>query len=80
MTAPIFPETPAWMSDASCAEIGGEPFFEEVGASSRQAIAICRACPVREQCLQYALDNQEAWGLWGGLLPHQRRRLRRDAA
>ncbi|WP_332645073.1 WhiB family transcriptional regulator [Aeromicrobium sp.] len=73
-------ETPAWMSDARCAEIGGEPFFEEVGASSRQAIAICHSCPVREQCLQYALDNHEAWGLWGGLLPLQRQQLKKGAA
>jgi WhiB family redox-sensing transcriptional regulator len=32
---------------------------------------------VREECLQYALDNSEKFGIWGGLSERERRRLRR---
>ena len=36
------------------------------------AISICRYCPVRLSCLQYALEHREVHGIWGGLMPHQR--------
>ena len=43
----------------------------------RIAAAICNGCPVQEPCLEYALDNVERFGIFGGTTEKQRRRLRR---
>lgn len=45
------------------------------GVSYQAARPICAACPVRPDCLQYALDAGEEHGLWGGLDPDERARL-----
>ena len=68
-----------WRADALCAEVGGDMWFpdknsnESVNNHVRQAKAICRQCPVAVQCLQFALDNQEYYGIWGGLTYRERR-------
>jgi hypothetical protein len=41
-------------------------------ADARECKALCRQCPVRSECLQQALDNQEPWGIWGGLTVEER--------
>jgi WhiB family redox-sensing transcriptional regulator len=40
---------------------------------------ICRDCPVRAICLDWALANGQEAGIWGGLTEDQRRRLHRHA-
>lgn len=72
---------PEWQDDALCAEIGLELFFPEKGESwhMRHAKKVCADCPVRAECLQYALDNHERFGVWGGLSERQRRLLERAA-
>jgi WhiB family redox-sensing transcriptional regulator len=42
------------------------------------AKALCAECPLREQCLKWAIDNGEVFGVWGGYTPRERRRLRRN--
>lgn len=37
---------------------------------------LCEACPVKSECLAYALANPELHGIWGGLTPRERSRLR----
>lgn len=37
------------------------------------AVAVCATCPVVQQCQQYAIANEEEFGVWGGLTPEQRR-------
>ncbi|MCH4249482.1 MAG: WhiB family transcriptional regulator [Microbacteriaceae bacterium] len=69
----------AWQSDALCAQTDPEAFFPEKGGSTRDAKRICESCEVREQCLQYALEHDERFGIWGGLSERERRRLRRRA-
>lgn len=39
------------------------------------ALEICRACPVINECLDYALEHRELEGVWGGTTPRQRRRI-----
>jgi len=69
-----------WMSDALCAETAPEMFFPEKGTSSAAAKKVCAACDVRERCLEYALSNNLLDGIYGGLSPKERARLRRSAA
>lgn len=67
----------AWQADALCAQTDPEAFFPEKGGSTREAKRICENCEVRAQCLEYALQNDERFGIWGGLSERERRRLRR---
>lgn len=66
-----------WVDEAVCAETFADAFFPEKGEPqhSRAAKQICEQCPVRLPCLQFAVDNQERFGIWGGLSERERRRL-----
>ena len=67
-----------WQEQALCAQTDPEAFFPEKGGSNREAKRICQACAVRDECLEYALLNDERFGIWGGLSERERRRLKRD--
>lgn len=69
----------AWQADALCAQTDPEAFFPEKGGSTRDAKKICAQCEVKAECLEYALTNDERFGIWGGLSERERRRLRRRA-
>ena len=69
----------SWQEQALCAETDPEAFFPEKGGSTREAKKICTGCEVKAQCLEYALANDERFGIWGGLSERERRRLRRAA-
>ena len=66
----------AWRLDALCAETDPEAFFPEKGGSTREAKRVCLGCSVRTECLEFALDNDERFGIWGGLSERERRRVR----
>jgi WhiB family redox-sensing transcriptional regulator len=70
----------AWRDQALCAQTDPESFFPEKGCSSREAKKVCVECVVKAECLQYALDHDERFGIWGGLSERERRRLRRAYA
>ena len=72
--------TRAWQNKANCLGVDPELFFPERGASTREAKEVCRGCIVREQCLEFALQNGEKFGIWGGLSERERRRIRRQRA
>lgn len=67
-----------WMEDALCAQVDTELFYPEKGGSTRNAKQTCMACPVREQCLDFALENDERHGIWGGASERERRVLARE--
>ena len=69
----------AWQEQALCAQTDPEAFFPEKGGSTRDAKTICTTCEVRGECLEYALQNDERFGIWGGLSERERRKLRRRA-
>lgn len=71
--------TLSWQSDSLCAQTDPEAFFPEKGGSTRDAKKICTSCEVRNQCLEYALANDERFGIWGGLSERERRKLRKRA-
>jgi WhiB family redox-sensing transcriptional regulator len=72
-------EALAWQSDSLCAQTDPEAFFPEKGGSTREAKKICGSCEVRDRCLEYALENDERFGIWGGLSERERRKLRKRA-
>jgi WhiB family redox-sensing transcriptional regulator len=69
----------SWQTDSLCAQTDPEAFFPEKGGSTRDAKKICTSCEVRNQCLEYALQNDERFGIWGGLSERERRKLRKRA-
>jgi len=69
----------SWQTDALCAQTDPEAFFPEKGGSTRDAKRICGSCDVRGECLEYALQNDERFGIWGGLSERERRKLKRRA-
>lgn len=66
-----------WMVGAPCAETDPEAYFPEKGGTTRDAKRVCGGCDIRSRCLQYALDRDERFGVWGGLSERERRRLKR---
>src|SRR5262245_42341544 len=74
------PFSPSTTPFRSCAQTDPEAFFPEKGGSTREAKRVCWSCEVRAECLQYALDNDERFGIWGGFSERERRRLKRQAA
>jgi WhiB family transcriptional regulator, redox-sensing transcriptional regulator len=69
-----------WVLEAKCLDADPEAFFPEKGGSTREAKRICAACPVRNECLEHALSNDERFGIWGGLSERERRRMKRFSA
>jgi WhiB family transcriptional regulator, redox-sensing transcriptional regulator len=67
-----------WWLSALCAETDPEAFFPERGASTTTAKAVCALCTVRAECLEYAIENDERFGIWGGTSENERRQLRRS--
>ena len=67
----------AWQERALCAQTDPEAFFPEKGGSTREAKKVCMSCEVRVECLDYALAQDERFGIWGGLSERERRRLKR---
>ncbi|MEX0658663.1 MAG: WhiB family transcriptional regulator [Egibacteraceae bacterium] len=76
----MIPETLPWAPSAKCLQGDPEAFFPEKGGSTREAKRMCTLCDVREECLDYALANEERFGIWGGLSERERRRLKRMAS
>ena len=68
-----------WMTEALCAQIGGDLWFPDQGGPVQAAKNICATCPVRAECLEFALAAVEnPVGVWGGTSPNERRRLRQE--
>jgi WhiB family redox-sensing transcriptional regulator len=73
----------SWTARAACRRADPELFFP-IGSSGPAALKqiaaakeICARCPVREQCLRFALGTGQDYGIWGGLTADERRRMRR---
>ena len=68
----------AWMTLANCRGMDPQLFFPERGTNYLEARAVCDPCVVKQDCLDYALNNRERHGIWGGYSERERRTLRRD--
>ncbi len=72
-----YPEAPPWKEDAACRGTDPDVFFPSRGEDLVVARAVCAGCPVRGECLDFALAHNEKFGVWGGLSERERRRVRR---
>jgi WhiB family redox-sensing transcriptional regulator len=71
----------ALLDDIACRGEDTTLFFptsSDDTAPAQAAIAICRRCPHQDECLQWALDTKQGYGIWGGTTPAQRRIMRRN--
>lgn len=65
-----------WRSQAKCAGYNTDEFFPAVGSNARFIHEFCETCPVVAECLDYALENQLDYGIWGGTSVNQRADIR----
>jgi WhiB family redox-sensing transcriptional regulator len=72
-------EPQPWYERAACRGRDADCFFPEKGGSTRAAKRICQTCVVQVECLEYALANDERFGIWGGMSERERRRLKKRA-
>ena len=70
-----------WVDQALCAQVGDTDLWypEKLrgAAATKDAKAVCRRCPVVEECLEYALRRGESHGVWGGRSAKERQRMKR---
>jgi WhiB family redox-sensing transcriptional regulator len=74
-----FEERP-WAAFGSCRGADPDLFFPGSDGEPDEGLKICGGCPVREECLTWALDTRIAYGIWGGMTERERRRLLRRSA
>lgn len=69
-----------WMGEAACRGMDTRRFFPERGAMAvpESLARVCGACPVRQECLAFALRSSLEHGIWGGYNQDGRQRLRRQ--
>lgn len=70
-----------WREKALCIGKDTDWFFPEMGVKGaaeqvRSVKAFCQACSVREMCLVTAIEDDEQFGIWGGLTPKERNKLK----
>ncbi|MFF1916172.1 WhiB family transcriptional regulator [Streptomyces sp. NPDC058239] len=70
----------SWRHESACQWIDPELFFpagfgDEARRSIQQAKKICAVCPVRQECLDWAVDTRQSFGVWGGLAEDERQDL-----
>ena len=68
----------SWRKLAACRSAEPDLFFPAVpsdltSGQAERAKALCRACPVRRECLQFALATRQSYGVWGGMTELERR-------
>jgi len=78
----VNPSDSSWRKQAACRGMNVDIFVPEGPGNLLylEARTVCETCPVRLPCLEFALDNCEEIGMYGGLTPRERRSLRRSTA
>ena len=66
---------PSTWDDAACRRGDLEVWFDHDQELRNIAIAICQTCPVKVECLAYALEHRMDYGIWGGKTERERRTI-----
>lgn len=74
---------PSWRLNGACVNLASDDFYPEGGQRQvriayDRARVLCAECPVAQRCLEYALDNEERHGMWGGATPAEREDILRS--
>ena len=65
----------SWMPLGKCAGTQDPVFYHDEAIKNGAFMRFCGPCPVRTECLAYAIANDETHGIWGGTTPHARRQM-----
>jgi len=66
-----------WHLRAACRGQGPDDFVRGPRSDYGKTVELCQSCPVRQQCLEYALTDDSIMGMWGGTTDVDRREIRR---
>lgn len=80
MIPPLAEHDPDWMDFAACRGKDPSVFFFEDTSPNHEARQLCITCPVRMDCLEYAVEHEKDWGVWAGVTARVRLTLRRFKA
>jgi len=69
-----------WRDHAACKDHDVDLWFPNKGDRGLEAKAICRTCPVRAECLEFALLRPSVLGVWGGSTEFERLQMRRTGS
>lgn len=72
-------QTPDWMEQAACRGYPTSWWFPGAGEDVERGKAICETCPVKTECLDYAVEHRIRVGIWGGTTATRRIRAWQDA-
>ena len=73
-------EEQPWSALAACRGFDPAIFFPGQDGNADPALRVCESCSVREECLEYAIQTRQRYGVWGGTTERQRRRILRRSA
>ena len=62
-------------NDIACKDVDTNLFFSELKSKIEKAKTICNSCPVKSECLEFALNDGIEFGIFGGATPHERKQL-----
>ena len=79
MTFPLL-NGEAWVAEALCAQVDAGIFYPDKGdkEAAYDAQQVCKQCVVQPECLEYALERNEPFGVWGGMTVMERKLERRN--
>ena len=60
---------------AACSSASPDEFFQHFHASEHMQKKICAGCEIKDDCLEYSLEAEELFGVWGGAGEVERRRM-----
>ncbi len=68
----------SWMKEGACSGSDPELMFPKTDEEIALAVGVCATCSIQVVCLEYALDNREDYGVWGGASEKERRKIIKD--